>query len=811
MAAGLTFLIKGDSSGFVSSVKKAEKAIGGLTDRIGGATFGKLSNGLKSAAKQMEAFQRTGGQRLKVAKEVDKLNRSLDNLSRRKKNIELNLKSAKALAKFKDLQDKMRVLQSKPTTVKVLADQKDLITKLKSTKTRLRTLQSQGAKVNLRLNTKQALSNIKRLDTQLKRVKEQTVRVKFAGGDSLKKYNADLRVLKIKAAAIKLTGLSKLKGKAVFDRIAAGASRAGLAVVGKMVPALYMAAKASQFLATNLSKMKKVLAFISVGSIRLLAGAAKASRVALAGVVGVLKRVGSGLKSLTGSANRAFAALQSITLRALQAGAVAAGAAVAGLVVAIKSAVSSASNLETMGVAFTAITGSAKGSADLVAHLREESLRTGVEIGSMATMVRRLMANGMDVTEAKKMTSSLLDISGTLGLGTEEAKLLGIAISQVQAKGVVSMEELRQQIAEKGVPVFDVLAQKLDVTKGKLMEMVANGEVSSDVLMDAFSNLEGPLAKFRGGADKLALTWQGSFNRMKAAMTNLFADAGAPLLDGLSAGVSLITRKLTEWGPKIKEFAESAGGFVRAMAKAFSSGKMGQLLKLSLVAAAKEFVNRMFAGLKTAVSFTTMAIVEGFKSGFTKITDMNFWVGVSEIFKSAWTMLKAVGLEIVAAMPGSGDAQRRAADSAYSLSRAQFDFGMRKMAKAGDGKSIGDIMNTALEAALGEYQEAVDNPLLSNAEELERIKKIYGQMIKLAEADKKAREAAMSKISKDETFNNPKKVISTQVLTKPVVSSLQSIGGGRIKGVQINLDQKRNVLLNAIDQKLARWTGAVYV
>jgi tape measure domain-containing protein len=800
MAAGLTFSIKGDSTGFVSSVKKAEKSIGGLTDKVRGFGFGKLSAGFNRASASLNTFARSSQQKLSLAKEVAKLDKNLSDLSKRKAKVNIDLKSAKALAKFKDLQAQMRVLQSKPMTVKIAAQQRDLITKLKSAKTRIRTFQKDGAVVNLRLNAKQALGRVKVFEGQLKRIKSKTIVLKAKRNNVLPQYKSDLVSIKVAAAAIKFVGFDKLKRKyPALDNVAAGLKKVGVAAAGKTAAGRAKAAKAMDFLAKS-SKRAILNKSIAVGAVVSLKSLKVAATVA-GQAIGKLARK---MKSLGSAGSAGLSAFKNMTFTAFKAGAIAATAAVAGLVIAIKSAVSNASNLENLGVAFTAITGSATGAADLIGHLREESKRTGVEIGSMATMVRRLMANGMDVTEAKKMTSSLLDISGTLGLGTEEAKLLGIAISQVQAKGVVSMEELRQQIAEKGVPVFDVLAQKLDVTKGKLMEMVANGEVGADVLMEAFSNLEGPLAKFRGGAEKMAMTAQGSFNRLKATIADVFADAGAPLLDGLAAGLNVITNKIIEMGSKLKAYAEAAGVFVRTMAKAFQQGKMGEVLKLSLVAAAKEFVNRMFAGLKTAVSFTTMAIIEGVKSAFSKITDMNFWVGVVEIFKSAWTLLKAVGLEVVAAMPGSGDAQRRAADSAYSLSRAQFGFGMRQMERAGDGQSIGDILDTALEAALGEYQEAMNNPLLSNTDELERLKQIYEEMRKLAEEDKKKRQDAMNEIAPPDEFKRKPKEEKGGVVgfIKPIVTSMQRIGGASIKGVTNNLNKTRNDLLQKMASSL---------
>lgn len=798
MAAGLSFSIKGDSTGFVSSVKKAEKTLGGLADKVRGIGFGKLSNGLAKASSSLNSFARSSNQKLSLSKEVANLDSKLDKLGKRKTKVGVDLKSAKALAKFKALQEELKKLQSKKKTVKLTVKEQELIAGLKRAKASIKRLQADGAAVNLRLNSKQALAKVKQFGSQLKRIQNKTVLLKAKRDNVLPQYKSDLLALAVAAAAIKFVGFNKLKGKSpALDKIAGKLGKIGAAAAGKMAGGLAKASKAMAFLAKSSKRavFNKALAGTAVVSLISLKAAATVAGQALGKLGGKMKKLASlGLSSL-----------KNLTFATLKAGAIGATAAVVGLVVALKSAVANASGIENMGVAFTAITGSVKGSTDLITHLREESKRTGVEMGTMATMVRRLMANGMDISAAKKMTSSLLDISGTLGLGTEEAKLLGIAISQVQAKGVVSMEELRQQIAEKGVPVFDVLAQKLGVTKGELMDMVAAGKVGSEVLMEAFSNLEGPLAKFRGGAEKMGMTAQGSFNRLKATMADVFAVSGAPLLDGISVAVNTITQKLTEWGPKMKAFAEGVGSFVRTLAQAFKQGQIGEMVKLGLVVAAKGMISTLWSGLKAWVATLFNYMVEAGKMMWGKITDMTFWQGIGEIFRGAGLALEVAGLKLAKALSPGSTRFDNAIKQREGMSGLAFRNGMDMMGRAGDGRTPADVLKEQVAFFKGVFEDAQKDPLLDGSKELDRLKDIYEAMRKLAEEDKKKREEAMTEIPKNDDTKKPKKKgDKMEDFYKPIVTSMQRIGGASIKGLgAASLAIRRNSLLERIAQSTA--------
>ncbi|MHA1544631.1 MAG: tape measure protein, partial [Alphaproteobacteria bacterium] len=195
-------------------------------------------------------------------------------------------------------------------------------------------------------------------------------------------------------------------------------------------------------------------------------------------------------------------------------------------------AMKDAADRERFEVGVSALTGDADIGNEFFAHLREEAKRTGADIADLALTTRRMIGMGLSPDEAKKMTAAILDIQGSLALTNEEAKRLTVGLLQVKSKGVASMEELRQQIAEKGVPIFDALAKTFEFdSPDDLFKAISQGIVPAEAVLDVFTNLTGDFEKFRGGADKMAQTLGGAFNVMTAHFKDLRIEFAAPIAD----------------------------------------------------------------------------------------------------------------------------------------------------------------------------------------------------------------------------------------------------------------------------------------
>lgn len=267
-----------------------------------------------------------------------------------------------------------------------------------------------------------------------------------------------------------------------------------------------------------------------------------------------------------------------------------------------KGAWDAATEQERLTISFNALSADGAGGARIFDDLRRSALRTGLDIQGMASSVQKFLALGFAEDDALELNRSLLDIAGAVGMTTAEAGLLGSALAQVKSKGVASMEELRQQIAEKGVPVFQVLAEKVGVTEAEIIKMVSSGKLGADVVIEAFQKLEGPLAKFRGGADRMGSTAGGLFKRISQELVDnlrVFGEAMLPeikpLLQDALDYVKSMKDEATAFGEKLGD----AIGTLRATMQALSFGEILQKAVLEMDIALHKALDAFARGIMT--------------------------------------------------------------------------------------------------------------------------------------------------------------------------------------------------------------------
>ena len=246
------------------------------------------------------------------------------------------------------------------------------------------------------------------------------------------------------------------------------------------------------------------------------------------------------------------------------------GAAAAGVFSAVRAATSGSdlsSEFEIAEISLTSLTKSQEKANGIIKEARQLWLKTGVEATDQIKNMKRFIALGFDDVKAKALNRSILDIAGSVGLSTDETKLLGSAIAQVQAKGVVQMEELRQQIAEKGVPAIQALMQETGLEGTAFFQAVKDGEVSSDQLIDLFINLNGEFEKFRGGADKLGNTFDGLKKRARAKFLLDMADGMRKFNEELKP----LLREFIEFSPLVRDLAFGLGELLIVILRAVKS------------------------------------------------------------------------------------------------------------------------------------------------------------------------------------------------------------------------------------------------
>lgn len=115
--------------------------------------------------------------------------------------------------------------------------------------------------------------------------------------------------------------------------------------------------------------------------------------------------------------------------------------------------------------------------------------------------------------------NALTDAVAAFGGSDENLKRASVAIQQMSGKGVVSMEELRQQLGEAVPTAIQNMADGLGTTYAKLVKEISQGKVKSEpAIIAMMRQME---IQFKGSAEAMMNTWTGAVNQINNSAVNL--------------------------------------------------------------------------------------------------------------------------------------------------------------------------------------------------------------------------------------------------------------------------------------------------
>lgn len=125
--------------------------------------------------------------------------------------------------------------------------------------------------------------------------------------------------------------------------------------------------------------------------------------------------------------------------------------------------------------------------AEELDFIRRTSERLGIEFGSLAQEYSKFAVatkgTNLEGANTRKIFVAVAESARVNKVSMEEMAGTFVALTQIVSKGSVQMEELRQQLGDRLPGALQIMADGLGVTTEKLIEMTANGEVSSDALI----------------------------------------------------------------------------------------------------------------------------------------------------------------------------------------------------------------------------------------------------------------------------------------------------------------------------------------
>jgi tape measure domain-containing protein len=291
----------------------------------------------------------------------------------------------------------------------------------------------------------------------------------------------------------------------------------------------------------------------------------------------------------------------------------------AGLFAFVKSALSTAAQLEQTSVAFEVFTGSAETASEMLAQLKDQALKSPMQFLDITKGAQILLQYGLTAEQVVPITKMLGDVSAG---NADKFNRLALAFGQVNASGRLMGQEARQMI-NAGFNPLQAISDKTGLSMAVLTQRMHDGQISVKEVGDAFIAATSEGGRFFGMADKQSQTLQGAYNKLAESISFAMGDVG----DSIAKAFNL------------NDVAESAIGFFGEIKGALNSNKdVAETLRLVI-----EGLRITFGLLKNVIIFLVNSFQDLSKAFIFILNDgkpvIDFF---SNLIKGAYEYLKSI-------------------------------------------------------------------------------------------------------------------------------------------------------------------------
>lgn len=337
------------------------------------------------------------------------------------------------------------------------------------------------------------------------------------------------------------------------------------------------------------------------------------------------------------------------------------------------------------------------GAQKLIENMQTLGEKSAYNSNQLIPLARAWITVGDNAQTATAKMKKIVDCASAYGLTEDQMSRVNLALTQMQAKGKVSSEEMRQ-LAEAGVPAWQLLSTAMGKPVNELQNLAAQGKLtqsSIDMLFDGMAK------KTQGATNSMANTMEAKFSNVQEAVTNSFAAIGDIIAQGF--GVSDILTLAGNLAEGMKQHFQN----IRDNAKQIGvkNAIVKELQGISPVAAA------VFNGIATIIYVVTSALYKHRDAALAVGTAiLGIWIaaktiiGVRTIINTLVTAWKSLKLAIALA---------RAAVVAFrstSLGMAVVNGIITGLRAAWAGLTV--AMGVAKTAALAFRAACIANPVL---------------------------------------------------------------------------------------------------
>lgn len=214
--------------------------------------------------------------------------------------------------------------------------------------------------------------------------------------------------------------------------------------------------------------------------------------------------------------------------------------------------------------AFKNITGSTSAASTALSFVSSLADKTGNDFLTLAGSFKEISAaakgTALEGEGVRKVFESVIKYGTSLSLSNEQMGGSLYALSQMISKGVVSMEELRQQLGERLPGAFQIAARSMGMTTSEFSKMVSEGKLLSEDFLPKFSE---ELGKASGEAENAL----GPINRLKNALVDLSSElwkrggksVTQTIADQITYELKRMKQEMTNWDQYVKAIDNIVG------------------------------------------------------------------------------------------------------------------------------------------------------------------------------------------------------------------------------------------------------------
>lgn len=263
--------------------------------------------------------------------------------------------------------------------------------------------------------------------------------------------------------------------------------------------------------------------------------------------------------------------------------------------------------LDYAQVTYSALFGSTQMASGFLQELQQFSVDTIFEFKDLEGMSRKLLAYGIEYENLMYIIQGLTNL-GTLSGDPAALERLAVAIGQINAKGTLKAEEIRQ-LTNAYVPMYDILREKMGLTDEDFKNIGNLGISAADTInaIVEYSN-----EKFGDTANAAMYTITGLNNRIVDSIKVMGADMLQPLTNAYKSFALFLAEQLNEIYAIYK--ASGIGGVFEHLVPS----EMWQQQIREFIANLKNAISIIIATFMTMWPYVSQ-IINGFVSGLNVV------------------------------------------------------------------------------------------------------------------------------------------------------------------------------------------------